>query len=70
MKVGVTVTGKSGVYYTLVQPGTSTAIAESVLVAPQNDGDSITLKAPVSTDAWGTVKFQVKATDTALTVGN
>ncbi len=72
MKVGVNVTGKSGVYYTLVVPDTSTAIAESVsvLVPPEKDGDQITLTAPVSQNAWGTVKFQVKATDTSLTNGN
>ena len=70
--VGVTVNGKSGVYYTLVVPDTSTAItgSASVLVAPQNDGEPVTLTAPVSRNAWGTVKFQVKATDTSLTNGN
>ncbi len=68
-KVGVNVTGKSGVYYTLVQPN-GTVISDSVLVAPEDDGEPVTLKAPVSRNAWGTVKFQVKATDTSLTNGN
>ena len=68
-KVDVTVNGKSGVYYTLVQPD-GTVISDSVLVPPEKDNTPITLTAPVSKEAWGTVKFQVKATDTDLTVGN
>lgn len=68
-KVDVTVNGKSGVYYTLVQPD-GTVISDSVLVPPEKDNDPIKLTAPVSKEAWGTVKFKVKATDTSLTNGN
>lgn len=64
-KVSVGVEAKSGVYYSLVDASGNYIQDSEVLAQPDQDGTTITLKAPVSTTAWGAVKFKVKASDTS-----
>lgn len=58
----------SGLYYTPFGPD-GKALANSVEILPEADGDPATLSVPAATGDWGVVKFQIVASDEAYTEG-